>query len=107
MTAIQTAPNGVVNQDTVFAFRQFDRRVLASYMGGQVKRGMLVGSLIEERLLFSYAQEDLQGMVEGGSSECEVRCLADGRIQLLEYFDWHGGKGLNIIEECLRNDDEG
>lgn len=104
MRAIQTAPNGVVNQETVFAFRQFNRRVLASYAGGQVRRGMLVGGFAEGKLRFSYAQEDLQGIVQGGSSECEIRCLADGRLQLLEYFDWQGGKGLNIIEECLMND---
>lgn len=103
MTAIQTAPNGVVDRHTVFIFRQFDERVLASYAGGQVKWGMLVGRFVEEKLRLSYAQEDTGGEVEGGSSECEVRCLADGRIQLLEYFDWYGGKGLNIIEECLMN----
>lgn len=99
MTAVRTAPNGVVNKHTAFAFRQFDERVLASYAGGKVKRGMLVGGVRENKLLFSYAQEDMEGQVQGGTSECDIKLLADGRIQLLEYFDWPGGKGLNIIEE--------
>lgn len=101
MIATQTAPNGVVNEQTVFSFRQFDRRVLASYAGGKVKRGMLAGKVDQGQLLFSYAQEDITGKVQGGSSECEIRLLPDGRIQLQEHFEWPEGKGLNIIEECL------
>ncbi len=100
MTATQTAPNGVVNEHTIFSFRQFDTRILASYAGGKVKRGMLVGKVTRGRLLFSYAQEDMTGKVQGGASECQIRLLPDGRIQLLEHFEWPDGKGLNVIEEC-------
>lgn len=99
MTAVKTAPNGIVNQNTVFVFQQFGERVLASYAGGKVKRGMLVGRVDHNNLSFSYAQEDLEGKVTGGTSDCDIRLLTDGRVQLLEYFDWPGGKGLNIIEE--------
>lgn len=101
MTATRTAPNGVVNKQTIFCFRQFDTRVVASYTGGKVKRGMLIGKINQGQLLFSYAQEDMTGKVQGGSSECEIRLLPDRRIQLLEHFEWPDGKGVNIIEECL------
>lgn len=100
MSAVQTAPNGVINEQTIFFFRQLDKRVFASYAGGKVKRGMLVGKVSKDQLSFSYAQENTEGMVQGGLSACQISLLPDGRIRLLEHFDWPGGKGLNIIEEC-------
>ena len=99
MTATQTAPNGVVNKDTLFSFRQFGQRVLASYTGGKVQRGVLIGKVDGSKFRFNYAQEDLTGKVQGGLSECKVDILTDGRVRLLEYFDWPGGTGLNTIEE--------
>src|SRR6266496_2407036 len=72
MTAIETAENGVVNKDTIFAFTQTEDLVTAEYAGGQIKKGFLVGTISERKLKFSYCQVQTDGQPDNGISSCEL-----------------------------------
>ncbi len=101
MRVVSTAEGGEVNTETLFEFAQDGLVVSARYSGGKVQLGYLVGTIGEEELCFRYAQVDDSGRLDGGHSTCEIRRLADGRIQLLEHFTWdsRAGSGTNTFEE--------
>lgn len=101
MRVVSTAEAGEVNLDTLFEFTQDASVVSARYVGGQIRLGFLVGTMRDQELRFRYAQVDSSGRLDGGSSTCEIGRLEDGRIQLVEHFEWDSreGSGTNIFEE--------
>ena len=103
MKVIKTADNGVVNEKTFFHFSQNGNTVSAEYMGGKIKLGFLVGRFLSEnQLSFSYCQMQLDGKLDNGISVCEVTSDQEGKITLLEHFEWQsrpGEFGTNIFQE--------
>lgn len=101
MHVAQTAAGGVVNAETFFVFSQDGEVVSAQYSGGGIRLGYLVGLLKGNQLKFRYTQLQTDGCLDGGSSNCEIERLADGRIRLLEHFQWESreGSGTNIFLE--------
>jgi len=101
MRAVGTAAAGEVDSDTLFTFAQEGSTVWAHYAGGAVAVGYLVGTLEPGRLVFRYSQVDRRGGVHGGRSVCDVTVLPDGRVRLLEHFQWESreGAGTNVLEE--------
>lgn len=102
MNVVQTAPNGVVNELTVFSFTQIDDIVTANYAGGKVVKGYLVGLMEKDNLKFSYCQLQDDGKLDNGQSDCEIIMSDDGKIQLIEKFKWasrNGDTGINIFRE--------
>jgi hypothetical protein len=101
MRAVSTADGGEVSVDTLFSFAQAGDTVSAQYAGGSVRLGHLVGIFAAGELSFRYAQVDHAGRVDGGRSVCEVSSLPDGRVQLLEHFQWESrdGSGTNVLQE--------
>lgn len=101
MNVIETAGNGVVNELTVFTFSQTGSFVSASYSGGQILKGYLVGILDQSKLSFSYCQLQTNGKMDNGQSECDV-LLENKKIRLVEHFTWasrNGETGTNIFQE--------
>jgi threonine dehydratase len=101
MRVLSTASSGEVGRETLFSFEQDGATVSARYGGGAVRLGWLVGTLAGRRLTFRYAQVDQAGRVDGGRSDCELERLPDGRIRLLEHFQWDSreGSGTNTLEQ--------
>lgn len=101
MNVIETDPGGVVNQDTLFSFYQKGTRVLARYAGGGIKNGCLVGHIKQNRLSFRYLQIDTEQSFDHGHSECGIEMTTDGRLRLVEHFQWESREtaGVNIFEE--------
>jgi len=106
MRVVSTAKVGVVSAETLFTFTQEGPVVSAHYAGGKVRLGYLVGIVSAERLYFRYAQLDVEGRLDGGRSTCEVMRTPDGRIRLLEHFQWESceGTGTNVFEEVQTDD---
>src|SRR5258708_8709115 len=88
MNVITTAPNGVVNELTIFTFSQKDNFVSAIYSGGPIFKGYLVGTINRGKLLFSYCQLQLDGKTDNGQSKCEIVIGENGKIRLIEEFKW-------------------
>lgn len=103
MNVIQTAPNGVVNEFTIFTFSQSGNFVSATYSGGQIFKGFLVGTINKEKLAFSYCQIQVDGKVDNGQSECDIIIdEGNGKIKLIEHFKWvskNNDTGINIFQE--------
>jgi len=101
MKVIKTAKTGKVNHETIFEFHQDGFIVTARYAGGKIIQGFLVGKIKEDKLEFRYSQIDSEENLDGGFSICEMKKLENGKIQLVEHFQWESieGTGENIIEE--------
>jgi len=100
MHVIRTAESGVVNADTIFRFHQQANEVWADYAGGGIRRGSLIGTVDGSTLTFRYCQLQTNGTLDGGKSDCEVR-THEGRIQIVERFQWESrpGGGENVFQE--------
>ena len=102
MTVIHTAENGVVNNETIFHFTQEGNTVQAEYVGGKIKKGFLVGQVVDHVFKFSYCQLQTDGVLDNGVSSCEVSVSDTGKIRLIEHFEWKtrpGERGMNVFEE--------
>ena len=102
MNVIQTADNGVVNENTIFEFSQEGRAVYAAYVGGKIKKGYLVGIIKDNTLKFNYCQLQVDDILDNGESICELSIHQNGKIRLIEHFEWKsrpGEFGTNIFEQ--------
>lgn len=95
MRPIQTSANSVIGPQTIFSFSESGGMVSATYAGGAIWSGFLVGSRTGDRLTFRYLQADTRGGIQSGDSTCEVRRLPNGLLQVIEDY----GNGTNVIEE--------
>lgn len=102
MNVVSTAPNGVVNESTIFNFSQSETFISADYSGGKISKGYLVGTLSKNKLVFSYCQLQDDGKMDNGQSECELIVGEDGKIRLIENFKFasrNGETGTNVFRE--------
>jgi hypothetical protein len=102
MNVIKTAPNGVVNDLTIFTFSQTDNVVSATYCGGEILKGYLVGTVDKDKLFFCYCQLQTNGKIDNGQSECDIVIDESQKIKLIERFEWRsreGKNGVNIFQE--------
>lgn len=96
-----TTAQGRIGRETVFEFAQTGKTISARYSGGAVQLGYLVGTRCGETIEFRYAQVEQNGKVDGGSSQCQLFTLDDGRFRIVEHFQWisRRGSGTNVLEE--------
>jgi hypothetical protein len=92
---------GEVNSETQLRFEQKGSLVSATYAGGTIRLGYLIGTLRGKELSCRYVQINWSGRIDGGSSHCEFAILGDGRLTMREHFCWHtrNGSGVNVFEE--------
>jgi hypothetical protein len=92
---------GQVGTGTRFAYRERDGRIWASYKGGDVVRGHLVGTRAGDRLDFRYVQLTADGSTSSGHCVSTVSELPDGRVRLDETWEWESrdGSGTSVVEE--------
>ena len=97
---------GVVGSGTELRFVQSGGRVVAKYAGGTIRRGCLIGHLHGAKLDWSYLQREASGQLHWGRSVCDLVEQSDGRIRIVEHFQWHSrpGAGVNVFEEPLARD---
>jgi hypothetical protein len=99
-------PDAEVTTETIFHFRRRESDginiVHADYFGGQVRYGKLLGILEGSQMRHSYLQVNLKGEFHSGQSTDEVRLTPEGKIQLIDSWQWKSreGKGLCILEEA-------
>ena len=95
-------PQGVVSEETTLTFEQVGDVVSGHYRGGSIVAGYLVGRLAHTgNLRFCYAQTDLDGHLDAGISTGKLERLDDGRLRLIEQFQWltRPESGTNVFEE--------
>jgi hypothetical protein len=99
--SVSNTSDGEVDADTVFHYRQDGEVVSASYAGGQVRRGELIGTREGDTLEFRYVHLNLDGRTASGHCVSRVEVLDDGRLRLHETWEWESmpGAGTSVVEE--------
>jgi hypothetical protein len=95
MNVIKTAQNGVMNDLTIFTFSQTDNVVSATYCGGEILKGYLVGTVDNDELFFCYCKLQTNGKMDNGQSECDIAIGENQKIKLIERFEWRTGSDKN------------
>jgi hypothetical protein len=92
---------GVATTETRFHYAEHDGVVTATYEGGTVRRGFLVGTRSDDWLDFRYVQLHIDGSTATGHCITQLQMLDDGRIRLTETWEWESrsGSGRSVAEE--------
>ena len=100
---VSNSENGETSSETVFLYQQTGNILTATYAGGVIVSGHLIG-LVDDNgnIEMRYHQVNDKGELMTGSCQSKPEILADGRIRLHEKWQWTSGdcsKGQSIIEE--------
>jgi hypothetical protein len=99
--AVAQVDGGEVGPETMFRYAEEDGEVWATYTGGAVRRGYLVGTRDGDRLDLRYVQLSESGQTSCGHCVSAVSALPDGRLRLEESWQWESrdGSGTSVVEE--------
>jgi hypothetical protein len=99
--AVADSGGGVATTDTTFHYNEDDGVVSATYLGGTIRSGFLIGTRTDDSLDFRYVQLHTDGSTASGHCVTELELLPDGRIRLNESWEWESraGSGQSIAEE--------
>jgi hypothetical protein len=99
--AVAEVDGGDVGPETMFRYAEEDGEIWATYVGGRIRRGYLVGTRDGDRLDFRYAQLSEGGQTATGHAVSRITTLPDGRLRLEETWEWESreGSGTSAVEE--------
>lgn len=101
--AVQNSENGETSIETIFHYQQRGNIVTASYKGGDIVEGHLIG-LVDEagNIDMRYHQVNTKGNLMTGHCQSKPTIMENGKIQLNESWKWTSGdlsSGNSILEE--------
>lgn len=103
--SISNTDNGEVSGETIFNYYQEGDCIWASYSGGKIDRGFLIGKFIEERqIYFTYQHINNNKEIRCGECKSTLESLSDGRLLLHESWQWFDSEracGNSVIEEVI------
>jgi hypothetical protein len=101
--SIENTENGEVSSQTFFQYKQEGHIISATYSGGEIIQGTLIGLVKEDGCLeFRYSHVNSKDEIRGGTCISTPLILQDGRIRLYENWKWldaDATEGSSIIEE--------
>lgn len=99
--AVAATGDGDVDAATLFDYHQEGTVVWATYAGGEVRLGHLVGTRSGGTLEFRYAHLTTGGDTASGHCVSRIEALPDGRLRLHETWQWESrdGAGTSVVEE--------
>lgn len=87
--AVDNSPNGEVADETRFHYTQQGRCVSATYQGGLIEEGHLLGKIGEDGVLeIRYHHRNIDGQLRSGCCRTQIHQRPDGRIELHERWQW-------------------
>lgn len=94
---------GETSSETLFRYQQHQNIVSATYSGGKIALGQLIG-IVDQRgcIDIRYHQVNYLGELRTGVCHSIPELLPDGKIRLYETWQWtsgDGAKGDSVIEE--------
>jgi hypothetical protein len=103
---VNNTPNGEVGDGTLFHYEQQDDLFSATYAGGGIRHGQMLGLCdAAGHLRFCYQHVSDDGSLRSGVCESRPEILEDGRIRLHERWRWtHGApstEGESVVEEVM------
>ena len=101
--SVSNTSSGQVNEETTFHYTQTGNQLRATYSGGKITFGEMLGVVREDNsLVFTYHHLDVDGHLKSGHCTSIPEMLPDGRIRLHETWQWDFGgvgEGASIVEE--------
>lgn len=101
---ISNTANGETSAETVFVYQQTGNILTASYSGGGIKLGQLIGLVdVDGNIDMRYHQVNQKGELMTGVCQSRPEMLENGKIRLHESWQWTSGdfsSGTSIIEEA-------
>ena len=100
--AVSNSDSGEVSAATEFHYHQQGDQVWATYAGGQIVRGHLLGTVdAEGRLEFAYHHLNADRQLRSGRCTSTPERLPDRRLRLHEQWQWAdtGERGSSVIDE--------
>ncbi|MFT7589118.1 MAG: hypothetical protein ACI959_001332 [Limisphaerales bacterium] len=101
--AAQNTENGETDSNTIFEYKQIDKILTATYSGGQIVSGHLIGLVSSDgNINMRYHQVNQKGELMTGKCKSRPELLENGRIRLHEIWEWTSGdcsSGESILEE--------
>jgi hypothetical protein len=102
---VATSPASAISTDTWFQFTERDGLVEASYRGGEIAQGHIVGHRDHDRVDTAYAQTGIDGRLQTGTATMRIEKDADGHLLLTEDYTWSDGTpGRNVLRSTRRPD---
>jgi hypothetical protein len=103
--SVSNTANGEVNEETVFHYQQHGFLVSATYTGGAIIFGHLIGLVDADGMMdLRYHHVNDNGEIMTGICRTVPEILPDGRIRLHERWRWTSGdesEGESIVEEVV------
>lgn len=100
---ISNSDTGETSPETLFHYRQEGNLLYASYAGGKVRYGHLLGLVDEQgNIDMRYHQVNNEGEIMTGICHAKPEIMTNGKIRLHESWQWTSGdhsKGTSIVEE--------
>lgn len=100
---VANTENGETSAETVFHYEQRDNILTASYNGGKIVNGHLIGLVADDGCIdMRYHQVNSSGELMTGICKSVPEVLPNGKIRLYETWQWTSGdgySGTSVIEE--------
>ena len=100
---VKNTANGETSGDTIFHYRQEDNIITATYSGGKIVKGQLLGVAdATGKLISCYQQVNDKYELMTGKCIALPEILANGKIRLHEKWEWTSGdlsEGESVMEE--------
>lgn len=100
---IEMSESSETTRDTIFKYEQVGDLVMATYSGGKVRYGQLIGKVrTDGKLDMRYQHMDRRGHLKTGLCLTTPEFLPGGLLRLHEAWEWTCGdrsKGTSVLEE--------
>lgn len=100
---VHNSSNGETSPNTIFLYKQSGHIVTATYSGGEIAFGHLLGSVDDHgNIDMRYHQINASGIIMTGKCLSKPEILTNGKIRLHEIWEWTSGdfsKGESVIDE--------
>ncbi len=91
--SVMNTSNGEVSSETTFHYHQQGRIVWAEYAGGAIAKGFLIATVRDDDSLdMRYQHVNAQGELMTGRCHSTPEHLPDGRLRLIERWQWTSGE---------------
>ena len=100
---VKTSDNSQTNSETIFKYDQRGSLITATYSGGEIQFGQLIGMMRQSGLLdFRYHHITIDNQLRTGIGISEPELLAGNKVRLHESWKWTSGdqsSGKSTLEE--------
>ena len=100
---LNNSDNGEVSDDTIFCYKQNDDIITATYQGGHILKGQLIGKIFNDNHIeFAYQHINIEKELMTGVCKSYPTINENGKVLLEEFWQWtckDNSKGQSTIIE--------